>query len=120
MGASHRKRPPAEWVLNLKKLLEARERAGLSGAEAERLAGLPASTIYGYENGAHLPQLHGFRALCLAYRLDPLEIIELLRIDYFLEQYRLLQRFRAACKREGTAPGKALEDFMRVYAEDDR
>jgi len=104
--------------MHLKKLWEFRERAGLSGAEAERLTSLPPSVIYQYENGEIMPQLHGFRALCLAYRLDPLEIVELLKIDYFSEQFKLLARFRAACKREGTTPGQALEDFMKVYAED--
>lgn len=115
MAGSYRKRPPADRVLHLKKLVEFRERAGMSGADVERLTGLQP---YGYEGGEHLPQLHGFRALCLAYRLDPLEIIELLRIDYFSEQFKLLAGFRAACRREGTTPGQALEDFMLVYTEE--
>jgi len=44
--------------------------------------------------------------------------MELLRLECFEDLYRLLRKFRAVCRKEGTTPRKALEDFLKVYAEE--
>lgn len=108
------RRPAAAYILDQRKLMAFRERAGLTLAAVEELSRIPKSSLHDYEHGRIVPQLHQFKKLCEVYQLDVFEIMELLRLN-FMEK-RDLKSFRTTCRAEGVTPAQALNDFMLVYA----
>lgn len=108
------RRPAAAYILDQRKLMEFRERAGLTLAAVEELSRIPKSALHDYEHGRIVPQLHQFKKLCEVYQLDVFEIMELLRLN-FMEK-RDLKSFRTACRAQEVTPAQALRDFMIVYA----
>ncbi len=108
------RRPAAAYILDQRKLMAFRERAGLTLAEVEALSAIPKSTLHDYEHGRIVPQLHQFKKLCGVYQLDIFEIMELLNLKFV--EHRDLKTFRTACRYKGLTPAEALREFMLVYA----
>lgn len=107
------RRPAAASILDQRKLLAFRERAGLTLQKVQELSGISKSSLSDFEHGHIVPRLHQFKKLCEVYQLDILEIIELLRLN-FMEK-KDLKNFRAACQNEGETPSDALKAFIIVY-----
>jgi transcriptional regulator with XRE-family HTH domain len=114
-----RGRKPAnvDSVFNLKKLREFRHRAGLSLKDVEEATGILASNLSALELGHLVLQFHKIQELILLYQLDVFEVLELLRLR--LIDPKLLRAFHRACKRHGTTPVEALNDFMIVFSRED-
>ncbi|MFZ5449968.1 MAG: helix-turn-helix domain-containing protein [Thermodesulfobacteriota bacterium] len=108
------RRPAAASILDQRKLLECRQRLGLTLAEVEEMSAIPKSTLHDYEHGRIVPQLHQFKKLCQIYQLDIFEIMELLNLKFV--ENRDLKTFRTACHYKGLTPAEALREFMLVYA----
>lgn len=66
-------------------LREARERAGLSVADAGIQAGLSRSRLTAIENGSRVPEGGEVYALRQVYRLDPAELNALMELQWRLE-----------------------------------
>jgi transcriptional regulator with XRE-family HTH domain len=108
------KRPAAASILDQKKLLAFRERAGLTLHKVQELSGISKSSLSDFEHGRIVPQLHQFKKLCEVYHLDIFEIMELLCFNFMGK--RDLKNFRTACQNEGETPAEALRSFIIVYA----
>ena len=97
-----------------RQLKKIRERLGLSLGQVQKMTGIASSSLWDYEHGKIVPQLHQFKKLCEAYHLDPLEICELMRLKIY-EDF-LLREFRRGCQKEGKSPGLVLCGLMASYA----
>jgi transcriptional regulator with XRE-family HTH domain len=114
-------RPHPSTCLNLYKLKALRLARGLTQAQLSSLLDLKRDGYNQYETGKyHLP-LCLFRKLCLALKLDPFTILELLYLATSSEDAlidpQLLKDFRAACQRHHTTPAEALKDFLVVFSQ---
>jgi transcriptional regulator with XRE-family HTH domain len=105
-----------ELHLNTRKLKELRISRGYSRSELAQQTGIAPETLRKIEQGESVISVPNFRKVCLELNLDPLDVMELLRLKPI--SFTLLFRFRAACKQEGTTPLQALTDFMEVYVHD--
>ncbi|MEW6385923.1 MAG: helix-turn-helix transcriptional regulator [Thermodesulfobacteriota bacterium] len=109
---------PLEHYFDLRKLRKHCRRRGLNGSALGRLLGLsPGVMAYYLRGGGPLP-LYWFRQVCAALELDPLEVCELLRLPVL--DWGEVNRFRAACRRAGTTPFQALQDFLTVFVQEAR
>lgn len=106
-----------EHIVDLLKLKAHRLARGVSLAELERRFGMAHHYMGLYEKGIKPMPLWVFRKICQEFTLDPLEIMELLKVKPI--PLNLIIRFRVACRREGTTPRQALMDFLRVYVSED-
>jgi transcriptional regulator with XRE-family HTH domain len=110
---SHPSPVSPDEVLDLRRLRAIRKSKKLSQAALAEALGI----IHGYYGPMELGKVHMrlwmFRRLCIILDLDPLEICELLRLPTV--NRRDIQNFRAACRRLGTTPAKALADFMKTF-----
>jgi transcriptional regulator with XRE-family HTH domain len=100
-------------MIDFRKLREFRIGRGLTQSELAARADYTYDSISGIERGLKDPSLLHFQNLCKALQLDPIELMDLLK--YWPIPYKLLRRFRVACKREDTTVLQALIDFMEVY-----
>ena len=111
-----RRRPLAFEAFDRWQLKKIRERLGLSLGQVQKMTGIATSSLWDYEHGKIVPQLHQFKKLCAAYRLDPTEVCELMRLKIY-EDF-LLQEFRRGCQKAGKSPGRVLCELMAGYALD--
>ena len=110
-----RRRPLAYEAFDRWQLKKIRERLGLSLGQVQKMTGIATSSLWDYEHGKIVPQLHQFRRLCSVYKLDPTEVCELM--CYEIYDAALLRNFRDACKVQGKAPGQIFYELMVVYTD---
>ena len=110
------RRPLAIEAFHGRKLKNIRERLGLSLGQVQKMTGIATSSLWDYEHGKIVPQLHQFKTMCEAYRLDPTEVCELMRLKIY-EDF-LLQEFRRGCQKAGKSPGRVICELMAGYALD--
>ncbi|MBW1953015.1 MAG: helix-turn-helix transcriptional regulator [Deltaproteobacteria bacterium] len=112
-----RRRRPKDpnHIIDLRKLKEFRQRAGLTMKQVEEAIGIRASNLCDFERGRMMLQLHHLMELLRLYDLDIFEAHEVLRLR--LLDAKLLRDFRKACARHGTSPAEALNDFMIVFTQ---
>jgi transcriptional regulator with XRE-family HTH domain len=104
-----------ELHFNARKFKEMRMMRGYSRVEMARRLSVSSSSLASIENSETNITVRIFRKICEGFTLDPLDIMELLRLKPI--PLNLVIRFRAACKREGTTPLQAMIDFMEVFSE---
>jgi transcriptional regulator with XRE-family HTH domain len=107
--------PPAPVFWDGKKFRKFRERIGLNKVETTRLTGISGVALLSYEKGETAPSAYHLSVLTRLFSIDPLELGELLRLDYVTPGE--LRSFRTACAREGKLPLEVMRDFVRVYPE---
>lgn len=108
-------RPQPASFLDLDKLKQLRLEHGLSQTQIAHKLGLKADWSWGiYETGKnHLP-LWALRELYLQLNLDPLTLLELLRIPF--PNPKTLRDFRRACQKENLSPAEALAELISTYS----
>jgi transcriptional regulator with XRE-family HTH domain len=110
-----RRRPLAFEAFDRWQLKRIRDRLGLSLGQVQKMTGIATSSLWDYEHGKIVPQLHQFKKLCEAYTLDPTEVCELMRFKIY--EAALLRNFRQACKVQGKAPAQIFYELMMVYVD---
>jgi transcriptional regulator with XRE-family HTH domain len=100
-------------MIDFRKLREFRKARNLTQTELGRRTKYSSDSLSAIEKGLKDPSLGNFQSICRELALDPLEMMDLLK--YWPISYKLLGRFRTACKRENTTVLQALTDFMEVY-----
>lgn len=101
-------------VIDLDRLRRLRKEKGLSFRQVEKGTGIRPGNLCDFEHGRVMLSWPRLSKLLRFYRLDLLEIHDLLHLR--LMDARLLRDFRRACARHGFTPEKALRDFMFFFS----